>query len=160
VEKLQSEFVQVTLHTSQAQLLAAACKYALSHDKDMAEQIENGLWDLNAFLDAVVADPRAWPVQGRMAKSLKIRARRARPKGDPQPKSRRYKRATRHERRLEAAKERRRARQETVEAFNLERTQREREAAKDSGASTDGGSGGAMDLIRSALKRGGDRASS
>lgn len=87
------------MYTSQAELTAAALKVAVQ-EKNLPPHIENGLWDLIQFFDGVVEEPRAWPVTGRMAQSLKIRTRRL--KGPAQMPSRRNKRAARRQRRKEA----------------------------------------------------------
>jgi hypothetical protein len=123
VEQPQSNLpVQVVLYASQTQLVSAACKYALAHDKKMATQIENGLQDLAEFFDAVAANPRAWPVEGRMARSLKVRMRKLKGERErPKPMGRQ----ARAKRRKEAHRERRRTRGAEAIAFNAERARNE-----------------------------------
>lgn len=80
---------------------------------------------LEHFINTVAEHPSAFPVTGRMAKSIKTRLRRA--KGDAQPPSRKNKRKARQDKRMRTAKARRKNRAENAAAFNAAREKIEAE---------------------------------
>jgi hypothetical protein len=83
---------------------------------------------LAVFMGQVALKPEAFPVTGRLAASIKTRARQL--KGDAQPQSRKNKRKERQERRMRTSKARRRTRREDAEAYNVARTKMEAEIAE------------------------------
>lgn len=123
-----SDFVQVVLPTQGAQLLAVVLRDAVEQLYIEAQENEGGLPDvetlqvidqlamLGEFFGQVSANPRGFPVTGKMAAGLKKRAKFARGLG---PAKRKPRRMTRHKRRIELAKERRANRAEIVERHNV-----------------------------------------
>lgn len=111
-------FVQVVLTDDHIDMLAAAIGDVAISPSDEPELFSE-YQTLEAFLDRVAAHPEAFPVTGRMAKSIKHRMRLI--KGPSQPPSRRSKRKARQERRMRTAKARRQERREFVEQYNAAR---------------------------------------
>lgn len=132
----QIAWVQLTIPSPSAALLAHACQVAMN-EWDGGDHGYAMLNDLRDFLTTAADNPRAFPPSGTMASSLKARGRRGRgvrrndgtlKDGTPRP-SGRHRRKTRHQRRLRAAKERRANRAEDAAAFNAARDAIESEMA-------------------------------
>lgn len=66
------EYVQLTLTTTQTDILSKVCRLV---SINAPEQLDEQLTSLASFFEHVTDEPRAFPVTGRMATSLKKRAR-------------------------------------------------------------------------------------
>jgi hypothetical protein len=121
-------WVQVTLPAPTAAFIARGLQEILNNEKLKDEHVYNVLADTRDFFAHVYEHPEAFPPTGTMASSLKMRARRQRgvrrndgtlKDGTPRNSSpRKRRRATRHQRRIEAHKIRRQNRAEAVAAHN------------------------------------------
>lgn len=134
-----TQLVQILLTPEQAALLGASADVTVrAHEAEtlveLTDDEKSSYQQLAVFMGMVASDPSKFPVTGKLARTIKTRARQL--KATPNPDSgntnasRRNKRKARQERRQRSHKVRRRTRREDAAAYNVARTQMEAEIAE------------------------------